>query len=120
MIAKQEFEMMTPEEAARWFRRSPSWLRQQRGLLRFGQDRAQPLFHVAVCRAFVLGRLANLSEEQLRNVQIHALASACKLESTLPAEQQHSAAAGSEKGGAPFATAPKLDIAMPARDALAV
>ena len=27
-------ELMTPHEAARWFRRSPSWLRQQARLLR--------------------------------------------------------------------------------------
>ncbi|MGE3180546.1 MAG: hypothetical protein AB7N71_02880 [Phycisphaerae bacterium] len=118
MIAKQDYEMMTPEEAARWFRRSPSWLRQQRGLLRFGQDRAQPLFHVAVCRAFVLGRLANLTEAQLRNVQIQALASACKLEAADAAAKTRTGQSPASQSFSP--AAPALDFAEGPRDPLTV
>lgn len=73
-------ELMTPDEAARWFRRSPSWLRQQAGLLRLGGPHGQPLFHVQVCRAFLLGRACGLSDERLRTVQIRALAAACGLQ----------------------------------------
>lgn len=70
-------ELMTPDEAAKWFRRSPSWLRQQRELLHVGGPTAQPLFHVRVCRAYVLGRLRGLTGEALRDVQLEALAVAC-------------------------------------------
>lgn len=70
-------ELMTPDEAAKWFRRSPSWLRQQRDLLRVGGPAGQPLFHVRVCRAYVLGRLCRLPLDALRRVQVQALASAC-------------------------------------------
>jgi len=72
-------ELMTPHEAARWFRRSPSWLRQQHKLLRVGGAGGQPLYHVRVCRAYVLGRLCGLDEVELRRVQIQALAAACGL-----------------------------------------
>lgn len=70
-------ELMTPPEAARWFRRSPTWLRQQRDLLRTGGGAGQPLYHVRVCRAYILGRLCELEGERLRRVQLKALASAC-------------------------------------------
>jgi hypothetical protein len=70
-------ELMTPPEAARWFRRSPSWLRQQRNLLRVGGPGGQPLFHVQVCRAFILGKLCRFTPDQLRRVQVQALARAC-------------------------------------------
>ena len=73
-------ELMTPHEASRWFRRSPSWLRQQRGLLRLRSQSGQPLFHIRVCRAYVLGRLCGLEHEQLHRVQIEALAAACGLD----------------------------------------
>ena len=73
-------ELMTPHEAARWFRRSPSWLRQQAELLRVRGAGGQPLFHVRVCRAYVLGKLCGLSGQALREAQIKALASACGLE----------------------------------------
>ena len=73
-------EIMTPVEAAEWFRRSVSWLRQQPELLRFSGPRAQPLFHVRVCRAYVLGRLRGVKGEALREVQLKALAAACELD----------------------------------------
>lgn len=72
-------ELMTPHEAARWFRRSPSWLRQQSRLLRIGSPGGQPLYHVRVCRAYVLARLCGLDGEALRRAQIKALAAACGL-----------------------------------------
>lgn len=80
-------ELMTPDEAARWFRRSPSWLRQQRELLRFGEGKAQPLFHVNVCRAYVLGKLAGLVADALRTVQVQALAADCKLTTPAPMDE---------------------------------
>lgn len=70
-------ELLTPDEAAKWFRRSTSWLRQQRALLRIGGASGQPLYHVRVCRAYVLGRMADLPAETLREMQLAALASAC-------------------------------------------
>jgi len=70
-------ELMTPREAARWFRRSPSWLRQQPDLLRVGGPHGQPLYHVRVCRAFVLGQLHGLLGDALRQLQLQALAAAC-------------------------------------------
>lgn len=70
-------ELMTPHEAAKWFRRSPSWLRQQADLLRTGCAGGQPLFHVRVCRAYVLGKLYGLTGEALKNLQLAALATAC-------------------------------------------
>ena len=72
-------ELMTPHEAARWFRRSPSWLRQQHELLKVAGPGGQPLYHVRVCRAYVMGRLCRLRGERLRQVQIRALAAACGL-----------------------------------------
>lgn len=72
-------ELMTPHEAARWFRRSASWLRQQPGLLRVGSPGGQPLFHTQLCRAFVLGRICGLAGGTLRRVQVLALAAACGL-----------------------------------------
>lgn len=72
-------ELMTPHEAARWFRRSPSWLRQQQDLLRMGAGYAQPLFHVRLCRAFLLGKVCGLEGEPLRQLQIAALAADCGL-----------------------------------------
>jgi len=79
VLANLEQELMTHAEAARWFRRSPSWLRQQKGLLRLGGRNGQPLFHVRVCRAYVLGCLCRLTDAALRRVQIRALAAACGL-----------------------------------------
>lgn len=73
-------ELMTPHEAARWFRRSPSWLRQRGDLLRVGGPGGQPLYHVRVCRAYVLGRLCQLDPASLRQAQIRALAAACGLD----------------------------------------
>jgi hypothetical protein len=72
-------ELMTPHETARWFRRSPSWLRQQTRLLRVGGPSGQPLYHVYVCRAYVLGQLCGLDDAGLRQVQVRALAAACGL-----------------------------------------
>jgi hypothetical protein len=72
-------ELMTPHETARWFRRSPSWLRQQTRLLRVGGPNGQPLYHVHVCRAYVLGQLCGLDDAGLRQVQVRALAAACGL-----------------------------------------
>ncbi len=79
VLTNLEQEVMTPAEAARWFRRSPSWLRQQKGLLRLGGRNGQPLFHVRVCRAYILGCLCRLTDAALRRVQIRALAVACGL-----------------------------------------
>lgn len=73
-------ELMTPHEAARWFRRSPSWLRQQGRLMRVCGPGGQPLYHIRVCRAYVLGQLCALEDEALRQVQIKALAAACGVE----------------------------------------
>jgi len=73
-------ELMTPHEAARWFRRSPSWLRQQGRLMRVAGPGGQPLYHVRVCRAYVLGQLCGLDGSDLRQVQIQALAAACGLD----------------------------------------
>lgn len=78
-LAPLEQELMTPQEAARWFRRSISWLRQQRELLRLGRT-GQPLYHVDVCRAFVYGQIRGLNVQQLRRVQLEALAASCHLQ----------------------------------------
>ncbi|MFN0136500.1 MAG: hypothetical protein ACKVS9_10350 [Phycisphaerae bacterium] len=75
MIDMQQ-ELMTPQEAAKWFRRSEAWLRKQPDLIRMNSG-TQPLFHVRACRAFVLGRLAGLSGDPLRAMQLRALAEAC-------------------------------------------
>jgi hypothetical protein len=72
-------EIMTAVEAAEWFRRSVSWLRQQPDLLRISGRRGQPLFHVRVCRAYILGRLRGVKGEALREVQLDALAAACEV-----------------------------------------
>jgi hypothetical protein len=72
-------ELMTPEEAAKWFRRSPSWLRQRGDLLRLAGPGSQPLYHVRVCRAYVLGLVCGLGPEGLRRAQVKALAEACGL-----------------------------------------
>jgi hypothetical protein len=73
-------ELMTPHEAARWFRRSPSWLRQQAKLLRVGGPGGQPLYHVRVCRAYVLGQICGLDDAELQQIQTQALAAACGLD----------------------------------------
>jgi hypothetical protein len=72
-------ELMTPDEAAKWFRRSLSWLRQQKELLHLGGPSGQPLYHVRVCRAYVLGKLRGVSGEVLRAMQLQALGAACGL-----------------------------------------
>lgn len=72
-------ELMTPDEAARWFRRSPSWLRQQHAMVRLAGPGGQPLYHVRVCRAYILGRMQGLQGEALREIQLQALAAACGL-----------------------------------------
>ena len=69
-------ELMTPREAAKWFRRSPAWLRQQRGLLRVAGPGGQPLYHIAVCRAYVFGRMCRIDGDELQRVQIDALQAA--------------------------------------------
>jgi hypothetical protein len=73
-------ELMIPDEAARWFRRSLSWLRQQHELIRLGGPRGQPLYHVRACRAYVFGRMRNLAGDALREIQFQALATACGLD----------------------------------------
>ena len=70
-------ELMTPDEAAKWFRRSDSWLRRQRDLLRVGSPRGMPLYHVCVCRAYLLGLTRGLSGPALRTLQLRGLAAAC-------------------------------------------
>ncbi|MBU0639038.1 MAG: hypothetical protein KKB50_09255 [Planctomycetes bacterium] len=81
-------ELMTPPEAARWFRRSQTWLRQQKELLRVSVPGGQPLYHVRVCRAWVLGRLRELEAAELRAVQLTALAAACGLPAEPSAQHQ--------------------------------
>ncbi len=78
-------ELMTPDEAARWFRRSISWLRDQRDLLRLAGRGGQPLYHVRVCRAYVLGKMRGLAGEALHQLQVEALAAACGLPTQPPA-----------------------------------
>lgn len=73
-------ELMTPDEAARWFRRSPSWLRRQHDLQRLGTAQGQPLYHVDICRAYVLGKVCGLVGDALRNVQIAALSASCRVD----------------------------------------
>ncbi len=72
-------ELMTPEEAAKWFRRSTTWLRQRTDLLRLSGPASQPLYHVRVCRAYVLGLVCGLGPDALRRAQIKSLAEACGL-----------------------------------------
>jgi hypothetical protein len=72
-------ELMTPPEAAKWFRRSTSWLRHQPDLLRVRGAGGQPLYHVSICRAYVLGRICGLTGQPLHRLQIKALAAACGL-----------------------------------------
>jgi hypothetical protein len=79
-------ELMTPDEAAKWFRRSISWLRQQKDLIHIGGPGGQPLYHIRVCRAYVLGRMQQLDGPPLRDMQIAALAQACGLERQLAAQ----------------------------------
>jgi len=95
-------ELMTPHEAARWFRRSPSWLRQQHKLLRVAGPGGQPLYHVRVCRAYILGQICRLADAELRRVQVKALAEACGL----PADQQLLDAAAAARPAAPPPAAP--------------
>ncbi len=78
-------ELMTPDEAAKWFRRSLSWLRQQRDLVRAAGAGGQPLYHVQVCRAYIFGRMADLAGDALRRVQLRALAVACGVPEFAPA-----------------------------------
>ena len=79
-------ELMTPQEAARWFRRSPSWLRQQAALLKLGGPNGQPLYHTHVCRAYVYAKLCELEGAGLRAAQLSALASACGLDAASAAK----------------------------------
>ena len=72
-------ELMTPQETAEWFRRSPTWVREQKHLLRMRASGGQALYHVDVCRAYVLGTMRSLDEDGLRRVQIAALEASCKL-----------------------------------------
>lgn len=73
-------EMMSATEAARWFRRSRSWLCRQTDLLclRAG-DGGPPLYHVRICRAYVLGILRDLRGESIHRLQLAALEAACGL-----------------------------------------
>lgn len=79
MLPAPTAEVLTPAEAARWFKRSPSWLRAQRELLRAAAPNGRPRYHVRVCRAYLLGRMAGLSGDALRRVQLEALAGECRL-----------------------------------------
>lgn len=72
-------ELMTPNEAAKWFRRSTSWLRHQTDIVRVAGPGGQPLYHVDVCRAYTLGKMCGLEGAELRRIQIEALAAACRL-----------------------------------------
>jgi hypothetical protein len=48
-----------------------------------GGPGGQPLYHVRVCRAYVLGQLCGLDDQELARVQKDALAAACGLDHTL-------------------------------------
>ena len=72
-------ELLTPQEAAKWFRRSASWLRRQSDLLCLRRLGGQPLYHVDICRAYVLGKLCDLSPADLRAAQLQALRLRCAL-----------------------------------------
>ena len=72
-------ELMTPPEAARWFRRSTSWLRRQPHILKLVGPRGQPLYHIGTCRAYMLGQLVGATGPELRRVQLRSLAEACGL-----------------------------------------
>lgn len=85
-------ELMTPEEAAKWFRRSTSWLREQRDLLHVRRHGGLPLYHVRVCRAYVLGKMRGLDGEALRQIQVEALAVACGLPTSAPCSCPHAPA----------------------------
>lgn len=74
-----QLEVMTAGEAGKWFRRSDSWLRRQNDLLRLKLGRAQALFHVILCRAYVLGRMRGLRGAELRQLQLDAFSSFCGL-----------------------------------------
>lgn len=86
-------ELMTPNEAARWFRRSRTWLRQQAELVRLGSPGGQPLYHIRVCRAYVLGKMRGLLGEALRQVQLAALATACGLPDAEPQDAKQPSSA---------------------------
>lgn len=92
-----EQELMTPREAARWFRRSLSWLRARREILRFGSETGNPRYHLLACRAYVLGALCGLDGEALRRVQLEAVASACGF----PDKRRVAALTGMEGGADP-------------------
>lgn len=72
-------ELMTPPEAAKWFRRSTSWLRRQPHLVKLVGPRGQPLYHIGSCRAYMLGQLIGATGPELRRVQLRTLAKACGL-----------------------------------------
>ena len=88
-------ELLTPDEAATWFRRSATWLRNVDDLVVFsaGQFGAggQTLYPLACLRAFVLGWTEGLRGAALRRRQIEALAGACGLaaETTTKATKEH-------------------------------
>jgi hypothetical protein len=96
-------ELMTPDEAARWFRRSPSWLRHQPDVLKLGGPAGQPLYHVNACRAYVLGRICGLRGPSLRQMQIKALAAACGVDPENPGAAE----------GRPFVPVIRLPAAKP-------
>lgn len=87
-------ELMTPHEAARWFRRSASWLRQQENLIKLGGPNGQPLYHTQACRAYVYGRMCELDGTALRKVQLDALAAACGIKESAGSAKQSRANAG--------------------------
>lgn len=72
-------EMMTAAETARWFRRSRSWLRRRPDILKLAGACGRPLYHVNACRAYLLGLACNLDAEELRRVQLDAIAAASGL-----------------------------------------
>jgi hypothetical protein len=72
-------ELLTSPEAAKWFRRSTSWLRRQPHIVKLVGPNGQPLYHIRSIRAYVLGQLVSASGPELRRVQLRALADACGL-----------------------------------------
>lgn len=86
-------ELMTAGEAARWFRRSASWLRRQKAILKLAGPGGRPLYHLAACRAYLLGIASGWDAQMLRAAQLDALKAASGLSAAQPPPAASSASA---------------------------
>lgn len=81
-------ELLTPDEAATWFRRSALWVNALDGLVVFSASAlggpGHRLYHIRCLRAFVLGWMEGLRGDALRQRQLSALAVDCGLEPLSP------------------------------------